>query len=426
MVARVPAFAAVLAAMLFVSCKARQAPQAEAELKDLNPGRPMSQDEALMDSPDLRKKKVVLIYYSNDTYAPTDDDVAHLNKEALIGKLRSGQTSPKLSDSQKGRLRQVATRVADDWNGFRRVVDKDLSYLTQAICKPNPRYQMGLIVFRNFGNDASAVKNPDQPYDYERTLNYDYCMPSTRAQKGTYAVPNFDDFRFQSQPLANPFVFRKAIDEVMKNFPMGEYRYVLITKSHGSKEMAVAPHLSVDVRNVPDEDVWAAVLGNATDRTGLDADKMDNPILDGDKMDNPILDEIDTVLMKNQDILRKAAVAQQVGISKKDYLTTLQKVGGGDPKLGMYFPLVFMESCKSGLELASNGDIKERLTAFDGSYVGFNMQNVGLLYTSDQKGLGYRTIDFKQIFEGFKFNDKRDFQDALRSFLDGVATAPAR
>ncbi len=406
------------------SCKARQsAPESGAELRDLNPGRPMSADGALMDSPDIRRKKVVLIYYANDTYAPTDDDIAYVNKEALISKLRNGQNSDTLSFDQKDKLKKVAARVADDWNNFRRSVDGDLRYLQNAVCKTNPRYDMGLVVFRNFGNDSTTLN------EYERTLNYTFCTPAGSPQNAQLAIPNFQDFRFQSQPLASPLVFRKAIEDVMKNFPMGAYRYVLISKSHGSRDMAIAPHLSVDVRQVPDEDVWRSVVGPVAGQAptegpqtvSLDSDKMSMPILDSDKMSMPILDEVDSVLMRDPGVVQKAAVAQQVGVSKKDYLTTLGRVGGGNPLLGMYFPIVFMEACKSGLEFSADTDIRERLTTFSGSYVGLNMQNIGLLYTSDQKGLGYNTVDFREIFEGFRYNDKRDFQDALRSFLDSKA-----
>ncbi len=430
---------------LVSACKARQStpPPQSAELKDLQAGQAMSSPQ-LIDDPAIRAKKVVLVYYVNDTYAPTDDDFASVNKDALLAKLRSGIASDKTNANEKTKLGKIVTRVSDDWSGFRRTVDEDVRYLTRSVCLQNSRYDMGLIIFRNFGSDAPSIPRAGRTQDPERTLNFDYCLPGQRKEQGTLSYYAFPDFRLLAQPLSSSLVFKKAIDKVMEFFPSGGYRYVMITKSHGSRDMAVAPHLSVDVRNMPDEEVWRSVVGKAPpagtqvaaadgqnvvgldadkmDNPILDADKMDNPILDADKMDNPILDEIDTVLMKDQ-VAKSPVPLEPVGISKKEYLQMIQRVGGRDPKLGMYFPIVFMEACKSGLEYITNDPTilsRIKIDSPTEKYVGLNVQNIGLLYTSDKKGLGYQTIDFKEIFDAIG-NDANDFSDALRGYLDAKA-----
>ena len=89
----------------------------------------------------------------------------------------------------------------------------------------------------------------------------------------------------------------------------------------------------------------------------------------------------------------------------------------------MMFPVVLMESCKSDLKYSEQDEIKKALSYYGPSkegYMGFNMRNVGKLYTSSDKGLGYNEIDYS-LLQGFMANNATDFQDLFSQILDDLA-----
>jgi hypothetical protein len=398
----------------------------DSELRDLNQGQLMSENTTLYSDPVIRNKIPVLIYYANDTYAPTSDDPAHVNKEALIRKIRSGKRT--VGPEQDEILEQIATRIDDDWNSFRRVVDIDSRFLIQEICKANARYRMGLAVFRNFGNDVSGQKITAM--DYDRPFSFTYCRDNGTAMVATTRVPYFqNDFRYQSQPLSHPYMFKKAMEEVLSRFPPAAHRYILISKAHGAREIAIGPTIGVDVREVQDQEVWSSILGGASGTAApvLENDKATMPILENDKATMPILSTPGPIIAGIEEKLKETAKQMNAsglpyppGVSKTDYLSALFAFGGGNPKLGMYLPIVFMEACKSDLRLSQGTWITDLLEQHKGMYAGLSMENIGYLYTSDEKGLPYNTVDFRELF-GPKYSKFSDFQDAFKAYLDQKA-----
>ena len=70
-----------------------------------------------------------------------------------------------------------------------------------------------------------------------------------------------------------------------------------------------------------------------------------------------------------------------LGVTKQEYFSIL---GGVSKDRGMYFPLVFIESCWSEVDQVAVARAKQSA-------------NVGLLYTSDRAGLKYTTVDYRDV-----------------------------
>jgi hypothetical protein len=192
-------------------------------------------------------------------------------------------------------------------------------------------------------------------------------------------------------------------------FPPQTHRFVLITKTHGSAEVAIGPHLSVDVR----EEV--RTNGPAILAAIKSSHRIAVAGLDTAKSGDPILEEIDASLRRRPGNTEK-------GVSKKDYLGVLSRLGEG--AAAMKFPIVLMESCKSDLRFTTDDDLQFALTRHRGGaqgyYSGFQMSNVGNLYASDDKGLKYDEIDYRDLVDNhFRYGNYVDFQDMFKAFLDG-------
>jgi hypothetical protein len=129
----------------------------------------------------------------------------------------------------------------------------------------------------------------------------------------------------------------------------------------------------------------------------LDSDKMENPILDGDKMENPILESVEAPVVGRSALL---IGVDPVGVSKARYTATLGRLG---KERSMYFMAAFIESCRSELSA-------DELAALSGP-----ARNVGMLYTSDQKGLTYSTLDYAELLD--KKNADKPLSASLRAFL---------
>jgi hypothetical protein len=250
---------------------------------------------------------------------------------------------------------ELGKKVENDWNLFRTIIGQNVDVLRNQLCANvgSNYYESvgGLAVFRNYGNDASI-------------------------RSSAYGDSE-------------------------------KYRYILITKSHGSDEMAIAPHLSVDLRSMiksEPQKILAAFKkkdAKSTSVLGLDPFKQ-----------APFLDEVDGAV-------REAVNAKAKGVSKAKYLRILNQLGSGGPSNAMNFPIVLMESCRSDLRFSSDSEIEWVLNYYPAkSYAGFNMRNVAYMFTSDEDGLAYTDINYHELM-GFRYNSYTDFQKIFKAFLDG-------
>src|SRR5690606_13792553 len=132
----------------------------------------------------------------------------------------------------------------------------------------------------------------------------------------------------------------------------------------------------------------------------------------------PILADVSVVMASAASTSSIAASTPDIGVSKQTYLRILNQMSSGTPVQAMKFPIVLMESCKSDLRLSDDSEIQWVLHSIMGSsYGGFQMPNVGMLYTGDERGLGYTDVNYWEL-KSFRFNNFNDFQDLFRTFLD--------
>jgi len=416
---------ALVAGLAFsYACKPRQ--EQATSLKDLNEGRPLNTDGEKSAEMMKKDRKVVVIYYANDTFAPRVTDPAHANLNALTRFLESEAVKDKNKEIKEPLL-SLSKKLLDDWDEFNRVVKQNVSILTSRLCSAaGANYAdsvAGLAVFRN----SSAEIDESSSSRYMSDAMWQYCKIGDRVLRSDYLrIPFFKEFPYSSQPFANADTLELALEQVKRVFNPQEHRFILITKSHGSKENAIVPHFSVDLRDrikTEPEVVLEAIKKGMSNFVGLDMWKT-----------VAMLDSVDDALKTN------LSNTQEKGIAKIEYLRILNKLGQVSPTEGgeqessmqiskdgpMMFPIVLMESCKSDLKYAASPEIQQALerhiiSAKDGvSYMGFNMRNVGKLYTSSEKGLGYNEVDYS-LLQGFMANNASDFQDLFAEILDNIA-----
>lgn len=417
MIRRVCLVALLAASGSLHACKPRQ--ERGSEVNDLNPGAAMNQAKDPTAGMRDKDQKVVVIYYANDTLLPRDDDPAKANLAIITSTLKAAAAAES-EDPDAQRLVTVAEKLDAEWMKFGDIINNDISALTRTLCLTVPPvYQKslaGFVVFRNLWNTDTLNPGTDYRSRSVRSLKYQFCRPlnSERTEGGSFEVPRNETFPILSQPLTHPFAFQRALETVRGLFPPAGHRYILITKSHGSDEVAIAPHLSVDMT-----DTLATEAGRESFVNQIKARKNIGGL---DKMTDPILADMDDTLKK----IAPPGIPKDVGVTKGDYIQILRDLGTGDASQAMNFPLVLMESCRSDLRYSKNNeDLKWVLSQLGGdqngdpNYRGFNMTNVGWIYTSDSRGLAYDAVRYGDL-KMTRYLMEYDFQDAFKSFLDSM------
>jgi hypothetical protein len=413
---------ALIAGLAFsYACKPRQ--EQDASLKDLNEGKPLNSDGDKSLEAMKKDRKVVVIYYANDTFAPRVTDPAHANLNALTRFLEL-EAMKEANKDIKEPLLNLSKKLLNDWDEFNRVVKQNVNILTSRLCSSvGTNYAesvAGLAVFRNSSAEVDEAGSGRYMWD----AMWHYCKIGDRVLRSDYLrIPSFKEFPYSSQPFANADTLELALEQVKRVFNPQDHRFILITKSHGSKENAIVPHFSVDLRErIKDEPqvVLEAIKKGMSNFVGLDMWKTDT-----------LLDSVDDALKNN------LSNTQEKGVAKIEYLRILNKLGqvsrsdGNEQESSMQilkdgpmmFPVVLMESCKSDLRYSQQAEIQKALSYYGPSkegYMGFNMRNVGKLYTSSDKGLGYNEIDYS-LLQGFMANNATDFQDLFSQILDDLA-----
>jgi|GEM_PF-3595325 len=408
--------AIIVAGAMVVGCKARRTTSAT---RDLNAGQGMSQT-SIEDDPKIKARIPVLIYYANDTHYSVHEDKSYDNMIKLVQAIDSAQTDKNISAEDKAYLSLVSKRLTDDWTSFMRAVDAESMELQSYACRKNARYKMGLAIFRN--SSMASIRYDE--YQTDRDVNWYYCKPDGRdgIEGPTAKIWNirwFDDFRYDSQPLSHPRVFEGALKQVREVFPAEKYKYILVTKSHGSSEMSITPNLVIDASGLQAADINKTLLAHKTARNSAGAELEDfKTLMPTLASFNGVNAALATIAQTNDGRFS----AEQIGVNKRRYLEVLNQEGGGDPTSGMYFPLVFMESCNSQLQSSSDDWIQETINVGRNkvSYAGLNLRNIGKMFTSDAKGLAYRTLRYGEMFTNLEYNKFLEFQEAISYQLESV------
>ncbi len=262
---------------------------------------------------------MVVIYYANETSLRTANSP---NYKALLETLRR-------ADDPAGT--KIADDIESDSNEFRAVVTKDEVDLFQAA--------------RKVGFDLAF-------FDNSKTLNghflqFDSTAGSVRTQPFP-ALPKTDNPILATSPLSRAEALRAAIGAVVSLYPNSALELVLITFTHGSRDMAVIPRVSADL-TTPDAQRQFLQQLSATPEE------------------------------------QSPAWAKIQGISKVEYW---QIIGEASAKWHVEFPLIFRQSCSSG--------------PLNWSEVQSIPTGVKLIAHSDMENMRIRQIDYSKVFSGIE------------------------
>lgn len=173
-----------------------------------------------------QKDKEVVIYYANETRPDAREQENYDYVTSIMER------------SDKALVKEAAKKIKADPEGFSSAVNTDIKQLEDGICKNAKNKTYALMVFDN----ESARKG-----------KYRYCLPggaglktvASSALKKVYGeITAKDDFRIASSPLATKEMFAKALSLVKNRFPVKDYSYSLVTKSHGSGEKIMSVRLA--------------------------------------------------------------------------------------------------------------------------------------------------------------------------------------
>lgn len=306
-------------------------------------------------------KYTVLVYYANET-APDEAETQNYN-----------QLLEWLDSSDNEYAKKIATGIRNELKAFPGAVDQEVADIRHGMAELEPDSEFTAAVFTNrlARRGVFQVWQPGADEPQELPLE----------------LPQFEKLVYNSNPLSHPEVFEAALEAVGRRFDPAGHQFALVTKSHGSRNLAMTPKIILDVSET-DRDTLLAELEAENIRhqeKALDNEKK----LAGFKTIEPILgkegklspDMNNTMDAEEESTLRQGAPL--LGVTKDQYLTILRQCG---EQRGMRFPVVFMEACKSQLDEVQLRDLQARGI------------NIGILFTSDLEGLEYTTIDYADVF----------------------------
>jgi len=271
----------------------------------------------------------VWIWYVNET-SPVGDDLR--NYETIIGWLESGET-------EKAGL-------------FARTLRDELSLFQAAVAREETAIESGVVAAAG-RIDALLVTN-----HLARSGRYRYYdRAAGRFLEAALTFPPSDDYVLQSNPLVRGEALEAVLAEAARRYDPAAHRFVLITKSHGGPEHALAVRLPRHHEEISREQLLASLAG--------DADEIPAP--------------------------------PKIGVTKAEYFALLDRAGR---RHGLQFSLVFMEACRG---IFAPGEEQTLPT------------NVRLLYTSGNRSLQYSTLDYAALLSQIK--PDRPFSAVLDEYL---------
>lgn len=160
--------------------------------------------------------------------------------------------------------------------------------------------------------------------------------------------PKFISYILTSNPLASPETLQLALTETAKLFDPKLFDFVLITKSHGTSKLALTPRLAVRAEETNQQQLLALLRDE-----------------NGNHEDVPW-------------------IRNRLGIPKEELFSILNNAGKKD---GMFFRLVFLESCSSELSQSDTPQTAIQMPT-----------NVASLVTTHGE-TPYRTVDYASLLK---------------------------
>ncbi|MDX1964280.1 MAG: hypothetical protein SFX18_14090 [Pirellulales bacterium] len=170
--------------------------------------------------------------------------------------------------------------------------------------------------------------------------------------------PTTHDYILASNPLVMADSLALILTETARKFDPARYRFVLITKSHGSPEYALTVRLPRHHEDITREQLLASLAGTLT-------------------VSHP---------------------KPKIGISKQEYLRLLHNAGS---RYKMKFQLVFIEACQGVFAEVEAESLPT---------------NVEVLFSSGNRGLQYQTLNYPSLLSA-PDDSKTSLSQKLNDFL---------
>jgi len=361
---------------------------------------------------DLQRRKLVVLYYANDLYAPVTIDLIRKRHWALTELIEKSMMNKEGSEEERAILSSLHAELKKQTDNIIRQTGDDLTLLRGQLGKTIH----GLVVFRNYYNGANAGGNVRPLDTLFRSFEWSYGTEPKTSRGGTMPIPHeFVRPEYVWQPLSHPAIFRHVLREVEKEVPPADTRYLLLVRTPCTKDNMIATFLSVDIASLPTAEV-RQVLTKAFTREAIaeSAQSGDlwarvNQVL-VDVFHVPVEAKERAKIEASKPIFPEPLLARIVepGTSKVSFLSTLYHVGGRDFRKGMYFSLVVVASPRSAWKLSNQRDFKELKSSED-----MFTDNVGRLVTWGDKVLDNDPLNLPAILEGTKADPKADLQELM-------------
>lgn len=223
---------------------------------------------------------------------------------------------------------KTADRWAEDIKKFPVIVDRELGAL-KAKTREISGQRAAVVIATNRSVRSGFVE----------------IFESGRWSKSAVNLRPSDNYLKESNPLAIPENLSVILDIAAKQFDPATHTFLLHIKSHGARTHVISTNV-------------------AKRHEDLDKTELLSAFKKADRH------------YKNSGMLQEVE-GEKLGTTKTEFFAILAEKS----KTGMKFPLIFLESCRSGVNVTAATDV----------------ENVGFLISSDHKGIGYENIDFAAI-----------------------------
>jgi len=372
---------------------------AACKFNDLSSGKSVKQGILVGEKSQDPTKAQVLIHISNN---PVNTQTFMSERAAV---LKSYEEASALLPARKQVIDHARSNFESDWDTFTTALATDIADIKLGICRSSSKIAAGVVII----NNSSIVNRSIQ-----------YCPPNEGEQEVPRAMAQkvFDVYDrikankiYESSPLSHVDTLQASLDLVAELFPPEKYEYSLVIKSHGNDELAMTPKVAFEAslvsghfiakffQNRPETRAVALLDKAGLDKAGLDKAGLDKAGLDKAGLDKAGLDKagldkagLDKAGLDKAGLdkagLDKAGLdsptqieiqdVRAAGVSKEEMM---RAIIGYSSK--MFFNVIFLESCRSDL-----GALMEGLAET-------SSPNIGYLFTSDERGLSYNTIDYQ-------------------------------
>ncbi|MBY0372065.1 hypothetical protein K2X33_15385 [bacterium] len=343
-------------------------------------------------SPVLQAKQAVLLYFGNDRPSLDNSLKLYHNLDYLEAAFRGerGQTGTgkwitpeaaayfaKQSVSDQGFLKELSYAVRDAFSSDT-ATHEETDRIGENVYRKNPRYTMGVVLFRN-GTLRGKLRK-DEPFVAEYQVPGAGTGGSAQLKIDVSNLPDeVFEFPYAEQPLSHPAVLSLLIKETQLTFPPDKFRFVTVFKSQGGWGQAMAPRFDVYVPDIAYEDLIDEVLKHRADfyegRTTLPRHRGTNALL-------------------SRIIYGLSGAKDRKGASASEVFNVLQKSSAE-------FPLVFFDVN----EVELTPELKDAS----------RFPSIGTVFYTDQK-VPYGWLSYREVFS-FLGVTATDFEVRFREFL---------